>query len=281
MGGLPVAFSLHKTLSSLGTDLGAAALIGLAILVALMFAQARETAALRRRAQELSERVSDLEARLGRSTDVASGGDRSGTSPPAAPPPAWVRRPEASRAVAAGSNGSPAWGGAAGGLAWRLSRRRRLGFAGLSAVAIAVGVAVALVLANSSAPTSHAAGSRLAASHAGARRMSTRIEPAGVPVTVLNGTPTAGLAHRAAQRLRSARFPVGKVTNAADQTATATRVAYLPERRADALAVARVLRLPATAVGPIDAGTRAVACGGATTCTTAVVVTVGQDLASR
>jgi hypothetical protein len=98
-------------------------------------------------------------------------------------------------------------------------------------------------------------------------------------VTVLNGTATAGLAHRAAQRLRAVGFQVGKVTDAADQTAAASRVAYMSDRRIAAVAVTHVLGLPATAVGPIDSGTRAVACGGAATCATAVVVTVGRDYA--
>jgi hypothetical protein len=51
MGALPVAVSVHGFVSSVGADAGFAAIIGLAILVLLFFAQARETASLRERAR--------------------------------------------------------------------------------------------------------------------------------------------------------------------------------------------------------------------------------------
>ncbi len=66
MSGLALAFSVHKFVTSVGADVGFAALIGLAVLVLLFFAQARETAGLRARAEELLGRVAELEARLAR-----------------------------------------------------------------------------------------------------------------------------------------------------------------------------------------------------------------------
>jgi hypothetical protein len=61
---IPFALSIHHFISSVGADAGFASLIGLAILVLLYFAQARETATLRSRADEASGRVHDLEGQL-------------------------------------------------------------------------------------------------------------------------------------------------------------------------------------------------------------------------
>ncbi len=50
MGPIPFAFSVHHFINSVGSDAGFAAIIGLAILVLLYFAQARETSSLREQA---------------------------------------------------------------------------------------------------------------------------------------------------------------------------------------------------------------------------------------
>ena len=60
----PFAFSVHHFINSVGADAGFASIIGLAILVLLYFAQARETASLREQADEAAQRVQQLEARL-------------------------------------------------------------------------------------------------------------------------------------------------------------------------------------------------------------------------
>ncbi|MGZ4246837.1 MAG: LytR C-terminal domain-containing protein [Solirubrobacteraceae bacterium] len=64
MANLPLALSVHHFIDSVGADAGFAAIIGLAILVLLYFAQARETANLREQAYESAQRVAQLEARL-------------------------------------------------------------------------------------------------------------------------------------------------------------------------------------------------------------------------
>jgi hypothetical protein len=64
MANLPLALSVHHFVNSVGADAGFAAIIGLAILVLLYFAQARETANLREQAYESAQRVAQLEARL-------------------------------------------------------------------------------------------------------------------------------------------------------------------------------------------------------------------------
>jgi hypothetical protein len=64
MGAPPFAFSVHHFISSVGADAGFAAIIGLAILVLLYFAQARETASLRAHAYQTGEHVQQLELQL-------------------------------------------------------------------------------------------------------------------------------------------------------------------------------------------------------------------------
>ena len=100
MGSIPFALSVHSFVNSVGADAGFAAIIGLAILVLLYFAQARETATLRERLDEAAGRVASVESRLvhlqrtqGQSTQV-----------PVAPAPAIAaRRLGAASATASGA----------------------------------------------------------------------------------------------------------------------------------------------------------------------------------
>ena len=64
MVSIPFGLSVHHFISSVGADAGFASLIGLALLVLLYFAHARETATLRSRADEAGLRVQELEAQL-------------------------------------------------------------------------------------------------------------------------------------------------------------------------------------------------------------------------
>jgi hypothetical protein len=64
MGSMPFAFSVHNFISSVGADAGFAAIIGLAVLILLYFAHARETANLREEATILAERLQQAEARV-------------------------------------------------------------------------------------------------------------------------------------------------------------------------------------------------------------------------
>lgn len=98
MGSVPFALSIHQFVSSAGSDAGFAALVGLALLVMLHFAQARETANLREQAYESAQRVGQLEARLAQLT-------RQPAAPPVAGAPASVR---------AAGNAMPASEGALG-----------------------------------------------------------------------------------------------------------------------------------------------------------------------
>ena len=89
MANLPLALSVHHFINTVGADAGFAAIIGLAILVLLYFAQARETANLREQAYEAAQRVAQLEARL---TSLARQQAAAAQVAPRPPPP----RPEAS-----------------------------------------------------------------------------------------------------------------------------------------------------------------------------------------
>jgi hypothetical protein len=64
MVSIPFGLSVHHFISSVGADVGFASLIGLALLVLLFFSQARETATLRARADEASQRIQELEGEL-------------------------------------------------------------------------------------------------------------------------------------------------------------------------------------------------------------------------
>ncbi|MBV9466860.1 MAG: LytR C-terminal domain-containing protein [Solirubrobacterales bacterium] len=116
---LPFAFSVHHFINSVGADAGFAAIIGLAILVLLYFAQARETASLREQAYEASQHVHQLEGRVSALAQLSRTHTSPGTvAPRPAPAPPGVARVPA-RAVAASvgasvSSRSPATGAVVG-----------------------------------------------------------------------------------------------------------------------------------------------------------------------
>jgi hypothetical protein len=162
--------------------------------------------------------------------------------------------------------------------------RGRRALTGLLAAAAVAAVVGGLLLLTSGGSKQAASSSTTRASNAPAaqhhRPKAAAFKPSSVTVAVLNGTATNGLAHRVALKLGSAGYKQGQVTTAADQTHTATVVAYVPAHRRDALPVATALKLGPASVQPIDQGTQAVACSGQSPCTTTVVVTVGSDLSS-
>ena len=412
MGSIPFAFSVHNFIKSVGADAGFASIIGLAILVLLYFAQARETASLREQAYEAAQRVAQLEGRiaqltrelaarvvpgapavakapvarpLANSVPAATAGAAANASsavrvPVVAGAPAGVGAPALTAAtkliptpalgvpqpvagassspqpvagaasspqpqpidltamvppppppatVAGGANGSgqehlaaqpfaappppaPAPAGAAPpppraqirpGAASRAGRRpmpppprSRPGRGGTSvgrriaaglAVLVAIGVVVGgLLLLTSSNGSKQAATSTAGASNAPTKQhhrttppAAPAFKPSSVTVSVLNGTATSGLAGRVAAKLTAGGYKQGTVATAADQTRTATVVAYLPGHRNDALHVASSLKVPVANVQAVDSSAQAVACPSGTTCAP-VIVTVGSDLAN-
>jgi sarcosine oxidase gamma subunit len=112
-----------------------------------------------------------------------------------------------------------------------------------------------------------------AAPTAGAGATGTSLKPGSYFVSVLNGTTTPGLARGVANRLQNAGFSkIGNVTNAADQSHSATLIEYAPNRRREALDVAKAIDVKPDAVQALTPGTRAIAGSQAL-----VVVTVGND----
>ena len=89
---IPFALSVHHFISSVGADAGFAAIIAVALLVLLYFAQARETSTLRRRADEAGQRVEELEGAAVRSLSDAGRGARRPRSRSARPSPRATRR---------------------------------------------------------------------------------------------------------------------------------------------------------------------------------------------
>jgi hypothetical protein len=391
MANLPLALSVHHFVNSVGADAGFAAIIGLAILVLLYFAQARETANLREQAYEAAQRVAQLEARLtslarqqAAAAQVApvraaqAGGVRAPAPAPAfagavamAPgPPAGVAAPALAAATrlipatpvaepqptydehgvaqpdgqpvddtalgslppataaAVGGNGSSQSGvaspprvtppprgvlptagggrpahaarrpGAASAAAGRAAvappprfseppRKRSLGLrlAFLAAGALVIAAIVVGLLhftsSGGSSNSTRASNTSNAPSTTTSRRKRTvAVTPSTVTVSVLNGTASNGLAGRISNQLTSAGYKQGRVATASDQTRTATIVAYMPGHKAEALAVAKSLKLGPASVQPVDPATQAVACPVSTQCTSQVVVTVGTDLAA-
>ncbi len=390
MGSLPFAFSVHHFINSVGADAGFAAIIGLAILILLYFAQARETANLRNHAHEAAQRIQDLESRvaaMGRvqtaeprqaapaAAAAAAAAAQPGRVAAAAAPPArrvaavgapvgmaapalaaatkLIPTPEPAVApvalapsqppdatimgtaetvggpstVAGGANGSgqglapapprpvsaprptqaptqapPPRVQVRGQGTMPPSRRqpppvrpqparndgsRRVGrvlLAVLGVVALGGVIVLLVVLTSNSGSNSGTASSQSRTTNApGTRRrqgQQATVAPSSVTVAVLNGTATAGLAHRVALNLSGSRYKEGTVATATDQTRTTTTVAYLPGFRRDALAVASSLKLPPSAVAPVDPSTQSVACPPPAPCAANVVVTVGSDLAN-
>ncbi|MGO9751723.1 MAG: LytR C-terminal domain-containing protein [Solirubrobacteraceae bacterium] len=99
MDPVPSALTAHALLSSAGADAGFAALVGLAILVLLFFAQARETATLRANLERAGEQIEALEARLQAVARAQAAAVQAGVQQPARPP--FPARPIGAAAAAA------------------------------------------------------------------------------------------------------------------------------------------------------------------------------------
>jgi hypothetical protein len=161
-------------------------------------------------------------------------------------------------------------------------RRSRVGrLIALLAGAAAAGALLVVILTltqNSGTSSSPSQNRNAASTHSG--KKAATFNPSTVTVAVLNGTAVPGLAGRTAARLAALGYKQGTVATASNQTFTGSVVAYLPGHHADALQVARALKLKPSAVQPIDSNTQAVACA-QSPCNAAVVVTTGADIASH
>jgi hypothetical protein len=119
MGHLPFAFSVHNFIKSVGSDAGFASIIGLALLVLLYFAHARETAVLRNHAEEAADRIQRLETQVAGLAQTQRQAAPAPAPAPAAAVPAAVAypaRPQAAPGPAPVRTAAPAPIGAPAGV---------------------------------------------------------------------------------------------------------------------------------------------------------------------
>jgi hypothetical protein len=159
---------------------------------------------------------------------------------------------------------------------------------GAAAALVAVAAVVVFVVigviggsgGNNAANTIGTPGQKAASPGAGGSKASTGAsttptatpKPGTYTVAVLNGTAVPGLARGVANRLQNTKFKIGNVTNAADQSRSATLVEYAPGHLAEAQAVAKSIDVGKDAIQAVDPGSRAIAGEQAS-----VVVIVGSD----
>jgi LytR cell envelope-related transcriptional attenuator len=106
------------------------------------------------------------------------------------------------------------------------------------------------------------------------------VDPRTVTVAVLNGTTTSNLAADVSQKLGRVGFKQGKTTNFTTQSLTTTTVGYEPGHRAQALAVAKALKVKYAHVLRVNPATRQLICPATSSCADQVFVVLGSDLAS-
>lgn len=157
--------------------------------------------------------------------------------------------------------------------------------AAIATLLVLVAIVAVLLIATSSGGSTQAASGTTPTSNAtvphSTKPKPPPFSPSSVSVTVLNGTATSGLARRVAAKLTGIGYKQGAAPQtAADQTHTATVIAYMPGHQADAVQVAKSLKLSTAAVQPVDQAAKTLACPQATACSTTVVVTVGSDLST-
>jgi LytR cell envelope-related transcriptional attenuator len=152
--------------------------------------------------------------------------------------------------------------------------------------AVVAGVLIIKDINSSSSNSKSASGASSAAARntAASRRTApaVTVNPHTVTVAVLNGTNTNGLAGKVQAKLDAAGYQQGFKGNfTANQTQSSTLVQYMRGYKADASAVASSLGLRPTSVRPLDSATQQLVCPPTQgPCNSAVVVTVGSDLAS-
>lgn len=94
---VPFALSIHSFVNSIGSYVGFASIVAVAILILLYFAHARETATLRERLDQAQQRIGGLEARVAQlmQQGAVRGRGPAPVVPAPVPPPVPVRAPGA------------------------------------------------------------------------------------------------------------------------------------------------------------------------------------------
>jgi hypothetical protein len=291
----------------IGSFAGFAAVVGLAVLSALYFSQARDVRRLREWAGRAPERAAEEEERLQAAARAAA--TVAGTRAAAATQPATNAGEAASAERAAGARtaagaaaaGAASGGGEGGGVATappRITPRipsqqtavladtlpsskrprwyRRIHWPAPRYIALIVagilvvggGAAFGVTKLLEDEPASEQAGGT-GAGGGGDADSTAPIDPADVKVSVLNGTLVQGLAAQIGDTVKQKGFQLINVANATEQQRAESVVLYTDDANREARAVAR--RLDISQIEPADDTSRSLA-GDAT-----VIVVVGAD----
>jgi hypothetical protein len=171
----------------------------------------------------------------------------------------------------------------------RFGNRRMPLAIGILAVVVIIGGLVAITQSgggtnSSTVHTTTTPAKSSTGSHKGKKHKAAPFSASNVTVAVLNGTAVQGLAADVAKVLAGAGYKKGSVTNAASQTQSSTIVYFMPHYKADALQVAKQLKLkPASVQAATQTAIQACGttpAGTATSCSGEVIVSAGQDKAS-
>jgi hypothetical protein len=230
-------------IESVGSYVGLASFLGLAILALLYFSQARDVRRLRDWAGRAPERAAEIEQAATRpATQVPPALPASQHSLPTTPfseTPVRRRKPlrERIRNV-------------------HIPQARYLALA-LAGVLVLGGAAYGAIelIGDDSGDTGADGSGRKSAQRARdadgrGQRQQVNVDPAQVTVAVLNGTTVQGLATKISEETRAAGFNVGTVGNAARIDQAKSAVLYRKGQSAAARAVAN--RLAIETVGPVD-----------------------------
>jgi LytR cell envelope-related transcriptional attenuator len=290
---------LAEIVQEIGGAAGLAAVVGLAVLSALYFSQARDVKRLREWASRARERSGPgVTAVPGRAAGVQAGGAAAPSGAPASPtglrpattagasgrppvapqpvrgtpsPQRPITRPAASRAVSQQTVMIP-------------SRRFQTWYSRISTRYAAVALVALLVLGGAATygvtqltGDDGSDNSRNAQANNDnglpnkPKRNGAAVEPGNVTVAVLNGTTVPGLAATLRDQIAAAGFKKGIINDFSDQQLAESVVQYAPGHQGEANAVSR--RLGISQSEPVTADSRALA-GDAT-----VIVIAGADKA--
>lgn len=164
------------------------------------------------------------------------------------------------------------------------SSRRILPFVVVAVLVAAIAVAAVLVFAHHHHTKGNgpaASGRTHSSATSGARRKgkhAVAVNPRTVTVAVLNGTTTNKLAADVSQKLGKLGFKQGKTGNFTNQNQTTTTIGFVPGHRAQALAVAKALKVKYSKVLKVNASTQQLVCPVGASCPDQVFVVLGTDL---
>ena len=286
----------------IGAYAGFAAVIGLAVLSALYFSQARDVRRLREWAGRAPERAAEEEARIAASTAAGQQQQRAaagmGGAPTIAPPPPPTTLPGAGTGSATPAPGSLPSPRPAPTMAstpstpilsrppepwykrvvWPEPRYIALIVAGVIVIGGGAAYGISHLVNDNGSPAGKATANTQQSANGGAppttakKKTLAPIRPSSVTVAVLNGTSVTGLASQTSNKLVQLGFKQGNRTNAATNGQQAQSVVeYSGNNSRAARLVAN--RLGISDIEPIDSQTQALA-GDAT-----VTVIVGADRA--